>query len=175
MRKLLQIGKFPASFWPLAALHASERNWHQMSEFLGQQPVPLLPFAMPVHGRKRFATGFDAQWATRTVKGIYLGIAPDTPGGHLIWVPGKVLLTNTVYPLKSGSPGPCKPKFRLTSKRSPHEPGFSSSGSSSFEFSLLYRLRKNPPAERIPYHEQRQGFPIYTTIPDFRPKPERPA
>eukprot|EP00439_Symbiodinium_sp_Y106_P004816 s957_g1.t1 len=66
VRKLLQIGKFPASFWPLAALHASERNWHQMSEFLGQQPVPLLPFAMPVHGRKRFATGFDAQWATRT-------------------------------------------------------------------------------------------------------------
>ncbi|CAE7379306.1 GIP, partial [Symbiodinium sp. CCMP2456] len=34
----LEVGKFPVSFWPLAALHATERNWHELSEYLGRSP-----------------------------------------------------------------------------------------------------------------------------------------
>ena len=53
----------------------------------------------------------------------YLGQAPDCTGGHLVLLGGrsadfKVLLTNTVYPVRPG-PAPPKPKFRLKGKSSP--------------------------------------------------------
>ena len=86
VRKLLQVGGFPVGFWPLAALHASERNWCGMCEFLGRPPVSLLPFGLRVHARKRFKTGYASHWRTRTEAGRYLGFAPDTPGGHLVCV-----------------------------------------------------------------------------------------
>ena len=62
-------------------------------------------------------------WASRTVEGQYLGHAPSTPGGHLVWVHDdavgpKVLLTNTVYPVSPSSVGAAKPKRRLASKTS---------------------------------------------------------
>ena len=127
VRKLLRVGGFPVSFWPLAALHASERNWCCMCEFLGRAPVTLLPFGLRVHARKRFKTGYDSHWRARTESGRYLGLAPETPGGHLVWVcggdadaEGKVLLTNTVYPLRTETSPPRKPKYKLKGKRSPH-------------------------------------------------------
>ena len=111
------------SFWPLAILHSSSRNWSNLCESLGiPQPV-LLPFGVPLHARKRTTTGYRSHWVSRTVLATYLGLAPNTPGGHLVWVPDekggyKVMLTNTVYPLGPVSSDP-KPKFRIFGKTRP--------------------------------------------------------
>ena len=124
VRKLLNASGLARECWPLALLHASSRNWVTFLEQLGiPQPV-LLPFGVEIHARKRFKTGYKEQWRSRTVAGVYLGIAPNTPGGHLVLVPDgedkKVLLTGTVYPLRGERLGePKKPKYRLVGKRSP--------------------------------------------------------
>ena len=57
---------------------------------------------------------------------MYLGPALNTPGGHLVLVDkdgsSKVLLTNTVYPVRKGTLSePTKPRRRLTGKRSSFE------------------------------------------------------
>ena len=58
-------------------------------------------------------------------KGQYVGQAPDTPGGHLVLVPGeggnfKVLLTSTVFPLGAREDKPARPRYRLKVKSKPH-------------------------------------------------------
>ncbi|CAE6948457.1 GIP [Symbiodinium sp. CCMP2592] len=123
VRKLLGIAKLEVGYWPLALSHATERNWVMFGESLGKPQVPLLPFGVKVEARKRFKTGFEAQWQSRSVPGLYLGIAPNTPGGHLVLIEDgdsrKVLLTNTVYPVRGEDTGvPRRPKFRLVGKRS---------------------------------------------------------
>ena len=124
VRKLLYIADLQKSFWPLALHHASLRNWVDFCEVAGVVHPPLLPFGLKVHARRRVRTGFEAQWEARTMPGVYLGQAPNTPGGHLVLVgegdEQKVLLTNTVYPLGEGPKGVRKPKYRLVGKRSPH-------------------------------------------------------
>ena len=104
-------------------MHASSRHWALMAESLGIVQPALLPFGMVLHARRRFTTGYQSHWRERTVQGQYLGLAPNTPGGHLVLIPDerdghKVLLTNTVYPLSS-SRAATKPKFRLRTKTSP--------------------------------------------------------
>ena len=123
VRKLLGLAKLEVGYWPLAFCHASERSWAMFAEALGVPQVSLLPFGVRVEARKRFKTGFEAQWQSRTLSGIYLGVAPHTPGGHLVLVEDvgsrKVLLTNTVYPLRGEDTGAARrPKFRLPGKRS---------------------------------------------------------
>ena len=92
---------------------------------MGIPQIPLLPFGLKVHARRRTRTGYSAQWEARTEAGIYVGPAPHTPGGHLVWIPekdgepGRILLTNTVYPLRGQSATCVKPKYRLRDKRSP--------------------------------------------------------
>ena len=122
-RKLLFIAKLAPMYWPLALCHASERNWVQFGESLGQPRPLLLPFGSEVQARKRFKTGFDAQWQSRSISAMYLGPAPSTPGGHLVLVEDdgakKVLLTNTIYPVRGVEYGEeRKPKFRISGKRS---------------------------------------------------------
>ena len=123
MRKLLAVSGLDKIYWPLALQHASTRNWINFNEMIGiPQPV-LLPFGVKVHARRRTRTGFAAQWEPRTVAGIYVGHAPNTPGGHLVLVQEedklKVLLTNTIYPLKGSGDKVVKPRYRLRHKRSP--------------------------------------------------------
>ena len=124
VRKLLFVAELDKGYWPLALMHASARNWLTFCESLGVPQVPMLPFGLGVHARRRTRTGYQAQWESRTVEGRYLGHAPSTPGGHLVLVPSdppgdmKVLLTNTVYPLSAGSEKDCKPRYRLRGKRS---------------------------------------------------------
>ena len=123
-RKLLNIAGLPRHFWPVALLHASSRNWALFSEALGVPQPPLLPFGQPVQARKRTKTGYDAQFQLRTMPGKYLGLATNTPGGHLVLIEvegsSKILLTNTVYPVRgSGPSAPRKPRYRLIGKRSP--------------------------------------------------------
>ena len=108
VRKLLHLAELPVTLWPLALNHASRRNWVMLCEAVGIPQPSLLPFGVKLQARQRLRTGFDAQWSTRTIEALYLGHAPDTPGGHLVLVsdPSKeprVLLTNTVYPLASNS------------------------------------------------------------------------
>ena len=122
-RKLLFVAKLAPKFWPLALGHATERNWWQFGEALGQPQPVLLPFGSPVQARKRFQTGFQAQWQSRSVSAVYLGPAPSTPGGHLVLVTDKgeqkVLLTNTIYPVRGAEAGAVvKPKYRISGKRS---------------------------------------------------------
>ena len=118
--KLLQIAELDSVFWPLAVLHASSRNWVELCSALGAVQPTLLPFGVRLHARQRTATGFQSHWRSRTVAGKYLGLAPHTPGGHLVLIPDahgdKILLTNTVYPLKSSIAKVPKPKYRLRSK-----------------------------------------------------------
>ncbi|CAE7787133.1 RE1 [Symbiodinium sp. CCMP2592] len=122
VRRLLLTAGLPKTFWPLALLHASTRNWHVFAEALGVLQPVMLPFGAPVEARKRTQTGYAAQWQARTVRGTYVGHAPNTPGGHLVLVDDegvkKVLLTSTVFPLAKGCAGPPKPRFRLKGKRS---------------------------------------------------------
>ena len=122
-RKLLHVAKLDVSFWPLAVLHSSNRNWCNLCESLGVPQPVLLPFGIPLHARLRATTGYRSHWVSRTVLGTYLGQAPCTPGGHLVWVPDdkgghKIMLTNTVYPLKP-APSERRPKFRIFGKRGP--------------------------------------------------------
>ena len=125
VRKLLFVSGLGKEMWPLALLHGSARNWLNFNEAVGIPQVPLLPFGLRVHARKRTRTGYDAQWESRTVQGVYLGPAPHTTGGHLVWVSGeddgdgRVLLTNTVYPLRGQTISTSKPRYRLSGKRSP--------------------------------------------------------
>ena len=125
VRKLLFASGLDKDVWPLALLHGSARNWLNFNEAAGIPQLPLLPFGLKVHARRRTRTGYEAQWESRTVEGVYVGPAPHTPGGHLVLVPGaegdgsKVLLTNTVYPLSGTSATMGKPKYRLCGKRSP--------------------------------------------------------
>ena len=123
IRKLLIISGLEPVFWPLALLHGSTRNWINFCESVGVPQPPLLPFGMKIHARKRTRTGYKEQWVARTVEGIYLGHAPNTPGGHLVLVSQdegrKVLLTNTVYPLRDAGPPTRRPKYPLVGKRSP--------------------------------------------------------
>ena len=121
IRKLLHVAALDVQFWPLALTHASRRNWLLLCESLGISQPSLLPFGVTLHARQRFKTGYDAQWRRRAVEGRYLGLAPDSPGGHLVLMPDdaggqKVLLTNTVYPLKDTPGTPKKPRsFRVRS------------------------------------------------------------
>ena len=122
-RKLLLSARLEPSYWPFAILHASNRHWVTMCESLGiPQPV-LLPFGMKLQARQRVKTGFPAHWRARTVSGLYLGHAPDTPGGHLVLILGdadaKVLLTNTVYPVLERTLAHKKPKYRIRGKLAP--------------------------------------------------------
>ena len=124
IRKLLFVSKLSVDFWPLAALHASRRNWISLFEQLGIVQPSLLPFGLVLHARKRTRTGYEAQWQPRTVQGVYLGHAPDTPGGHLVLVQehdgsSKVLLTNSVYPLASSTASAPKPRYRIKGKTHP--------------------------------------------------------
>ena len=124
VRKLLVISGLDKGFWPLALLHASSRNYRNFAEHLGVPQPVLLPFGVKVHARQRVKTGYDAQWRPRTIQGCYVGEAPSTPGGHLVLIKDglrdKVLLTNTIYPLRGETLGPpLKPWYRLTTKRSP--------------------------------------------------------
>lgn len=116
-RRLLLASKIGREFWPLALLHVSARNWFLFSESLGVPRAPLLAFGLPVEARKRTKTGFESQWQPKTARGLYIGQAPQTPGGHLVLVREgdlvRVLLTSTVFPVRVG-----KPKFRISSKRS---------------------------------------------------------
>ena len=52
-----------------------------------------------------------------------MGHAPSTPGGHLVLIPDeegfKVLLTNTIYPLRGAGDKVVKPRFKLKGKQSP--------------------------------------------------------
>ena len=84
VRKLLFVSGLGKEMWPLALLHGSARNWLNFNEAVGIPQVPLLPFGLRVHARKRTRTGYDAQWESRTVQGVYLGPAPHTTGGHLV-------------------------------------------------------------------------------------------
>ena len=123
MRKLLAVSGLNKMYWPLALQHASTRNWINFNEAVGiPQPV-LLPFGVKVHARRRTSTGYAAQWEPRTVAGTYVGHAPNTPGGHLVLIPDgdtyKVLLTNTIYPLRGSEETVVKPRYRLRDKRSP--------------------------------------------------------
>ena len=122
-RKLLDVAKLDISFWPLAVLHSSNRNWCNLCESLGVPQPVLLPFGVPLHARRRATTGYRSHWVSRTVLGTYLGQAPCTPGGHLVWVPDdkgghKIMLTNTVYPLRP-APSERRPRFRIFGKRGP--------------------------------------------------------
>ena len=125
VRKLLFVAELSKDMWPLALLHGSARNWLIFNEAVGIPQIPLLPFGLKVHARRRTRTGYSAQWEARTEAGIYVGPAPHTPGGHLVWIPekdgepGRILLTNTVYPLRGQSATCVKPKYRLRDKRSP--------------------------------------------------------
>ena len=126
IRKLLSIADIPRRFWPVALLHASARNWADFAESLGVPQPPILPFGTKVQARQRTHSGYAHQFQPRTVPGVYLGPALNTPGGHVVLVDkdgsSKVLLTNTVYPVRiSHSGGPVKPKRRLTGKRSAFE------------------------------------------------------
>ena len=123
VRRLLQASDLDSSLWPLALLHMSNRNLHELCTALGQPRPALLPFGTSVQARKRLASGHKKHWEPRTVPGRYLGQAPDCTGGHLVLLGGrstdfKVLLTNTVYPVRPG-PAPPKPKFRLKGKSAP--------------------------------------------------------
>ena len=123
-RKLLATAALPHEFWPFAVLHASNRNWVSLAEQLGAPSLALLPFGMRLQARKRMKRAEMTSWASRTVEARYLGHAPSTPGGHLVWVCDdklgpKVLLTNTVYPVGSSSADAVRPKRRLTSKTAP--------------------------------------------------------
>ena len=120
IRKLLLSSMLQKQWWPLALLHISTRNWIGFAEAAGISQPPLLAFGTAVEARKRTKTGFAHQWQARTVQGLYVGQAPSTPGGHLVLVADgetqKVLLTSTVFPVRTGSAD--KPKYRLKSKRS---------------------------------------------------------
>ncbi|CAE7537698.1 RE1 [Symbiodinium sp. CCMP2592] len=121
-RKLLLTSHVGRQFWPLALLHASARNWVRFFEGLGV-PQPLLPpFGVPVEARQRTQTGYEAQWRPRTVRGVYIGQAPHTPGGHLVLIgegeDRKVLLTSTIFPVRGELTAVPKPRHRLTGKRS---------------------------------------------------------
>ena len=123
-RKLLAVAELGPSFWPLAVLHASRRNWVHLCSDLGIPQPTLLPFGVRLQARQRHRSGFASHWRSRTVPGLYLGQAPDTPGGHLVLVDcdgeeKKVLLTNTVYPLGPKTPELKKPKYRLRGKSAP--------------------------------------------------------
>ena len=119
-RKLLITSKVPNDLWPLAVLHASNRNWLLMCEALGAPTLSLLPFGQVLHARKRLKHADKSSWGPRTVRGKYLGQAPSTPGGHLVWIEDvdgpKVLLTNTVYPIRPSDPPARKPAYRLFHK-----------------------------------------------------------
>ena len=105
VRKLLGASRLDKQFWPLALMHASTRFWIRFNETLGIGQPNLLPFGMRIMARKRMRSGYETQWESRTQQGVYVGHAPSTPGGHLVLVPSegghKVLLTNTVYPLRA--------------------------------------------------------------------------
>ena len=123
VRKLFFVSELPKHYWPLALLHGSARLWVNFNEAVGNPQAPLLPFGIKIHARCRKRTGYDSQWESRTVEGVYIGTAPSTPGGHLVLLPEgdghRVLLTNTVYPLRGSSSGDKRPRYRLRSKRSP--------------------------------------------------------
>ena len=71
----------------------------------------------------RASTQAGAHRVSVSVEGVYLGHAPSTPGGHLVLISleegPKVILTNTVYPVRSHNGAIRKPKYRLVGKRSP--------------------------------------------------------
>ena len=122
-RKLLSVAGMDIGFWPLAVLHASNRNWCNLCNELGIPQPTLLPFGSQLQARKRVSTGFPSHWRSRTVSAMYLGQAPSTPGGHLVWVAddkggNKVMLTNTVYPV-APPVGSFKPTYRIRGKRAP--------------------------------------------------------
>ena len=59
-----------------------------------------------------------------SLPGVYRGQAPDTPGGHLVWVTDpdigpRVLLTNTVYPISTSKVPATRPTYRLRTKTVP--------------------------------------------------------
>ena len=122
-RKLLLSASFEPLYWPFAILHASNRNSVAMCANLEVPQPAFLPFGMKLQARRRVKTGFSAHWRERTVSGIYLAQAPDTPGGHLVLTSledaPKVLLTNTVYPVPERTAGTAKPKYRIKGKLSP--------------------------------------------------------
>ncbi|CAE7203184.1 GIP, partial [Symbiodinium sp. CCMP2456] len=127
VRKLLHASGLDKMFWPLALLHASARNWSDFSISLGVPCSHLIPFGTKVHARCRSKTGYDANWRSRSTQGVFVGPAPNVSGGYLVLVPEegsegemKVLLTSTIYPLRGEPSGaPRRPRYRLTSKRSP--------------------------------------------------------
>ena len=149
VRKLLGVAKLEVGYWPLALSHAAERNWVEFGESLG---VPQVNLGVKIEARRRFKTGFEEQWQSRTVAGVYLGIAPLTPGGHLVLVEDgdsrKVLLTNTVYPLRGEDKGAvCRPTYRLTGKRSHFAVKVVAAAQSCFEYVEEQLARLSPGGE----------------------------
>ena len=129
VKKLLFGSGLPKEFWPLAVLHASARHWVVFNELLGIPQPALVPFGTRILARRRARTGYNAQWEPRVIEARYLGHAPNTPGGHLVLVGSgldrRVLLTNTIYPLREQAGTIVKPRYRLREKRSPRSPDFS--------------------------------------------------
>ena len=123
-RKLLATAALTHDLWPFAVCHASNRNWVQVSELLGLPVVHLLPFGLSVQARRRLKHTDRSSWSVKTLPGQYLGQAPHTPGGHLVWVKdadegSRVLLTNTVYPVALDHTEKGRPKYRLRDKTGP--------------------------------------------------------
>ena len=124
-RKLLAASGIQHDFWPfVAVLHASNCNWTNLCEELGAPMANLLPFGLVLQARRRLKVSDKSSWEGRTLPGRYLGHAPNTPGGHLVWATDpklgpKVLLTSTVFPLHAEAERPLEPKRRLVHKTSP--------------------------------------------------------
>ena len=122
-RKLLAASGLGPELWPFAIHHASNRNWVQMCEQLGLTAVHLLPFGLQVHARRRLKHTDRSSWSVKTMPGRYLGQAPNTPGGHLVWCAFdggfQVLLTSTVYPVVPSTVTAVTPKYRVRTKTAP--------------------------------------------------------
>ena len=98
-------------------------HWRVMCEALGLPVLPLLAFGQQLQARN-LKHADRSSWGSKTVTGLYLGEAPSTAGGHLVWIldkeAGKLLLTNTVYPARPTAEVHKKPKYRLLTKTSPN-------------------------------------------------------
>ena len=121
-RKLLAVAELGPSFWPLAVLHASRRNWVHLCSDLGI-PQPLFSHSacvcrrVSVTGLGLRLTGGLAAWIVFGPGPGHAGRAPCSCG--LDGEEKKVLLTNTVYPLGPKTPELKKPKYRLRGKSAP--------------------------------------------------------
>ena len=114
------VARLPVELGPLAVLHTTNRHWSMLA---GSRPRDRSACVVAIWFGAACTEAYSyngSHWATRTLKGKYLGQAPNTPGGHLVLVeqePGetKVLLTNTVYPIRGAD---ARPRYRVRGKAS---------------------------------------------------------